>query len=158
MWATTQFVLVALGLSSAACQLIVPNVDNLSSNLRGTFVNIEKKNSQSILYIEFLKKECIIAKGMHCVEPETVCIAIAPEELVGQCFYNNHTNELFILPKTSKKEPSPPSLVLQMFFEANGDMTLTNNTQDCSDGKKNNYALMESKDTISFKKANFEFA
>ena len=102
-------------------QLIVPD---MTSNLRGVYVNDGKENKETVLSIEFLEKQCIFSKGMHCIEPETVCIAIAPQVTKGQCFYNNHTNELHLLTMEAY-------FTFEIFFFKDGaTMQLTNNVDE----------------------------
>lgn len=82
----------------AQAQLVVPPI--APSNLRGKWKNSDRESRYTILSITFDEYDCIITKGMHCTGPDakqTQADFIAPTTILGECYYNNHTNNLYIL-------------------------------------------------------------
>jgi hypothetical protein len=69
---------------------------NQSQLLHGRYINNSKQNGFTILSLEFKDDHCELVKGMRCVEPGTMCIALAPTVLTGQCLYDEESKILYM--------------------------------------------------------------
>ena len=119
-----QFLLFMMIIVSSKIQLWPP------SNLVGHWINNDLKNGMTILSIYFRKENCTFIYGIHCIEPGTVCIQVAPEEIDGHCYYNNHTDILSFLTGEQIQDPNGHNYTFNIYFEKN-KLTLINN---CSNG------------------------
>jgi hypothetical protein len=97
------------------------------SNLLGHWINNDTKNGMTILSIYFRKENCTFAYGIHCIEPGTVCIQIAPEEIDGHCYYNNHTNTLSFLTGKQVQDSNGHNYTFNIYFQEKSQLTLMNN-------------------------------
>lgn len=135
--------LTAAVFTFVSSQLVIPFI--APSNLSGTWDNVDMVNKDTILWIKIDEYDCTISKGMHCPEPETVCIAIAPTIYTGECYYNNHTDSLHILTPEM-------NYTYGAYFYDDGNVISLMNMQPSSTESCYNTGLLSINETVHLKR------